>query len=273
MRLGFARGTAPSKWAERWHQATGSPLELVPIEVAFGRGTAGDPGAPHQVDAMIERTMPDERPIGARDPEPDRHAIALYRERIALVVAKDHELAEQGRISLEDLSLVRLFDHAHHSPEWPAAEPWDDPSWKPADVRAALDLVATGAGAILMPQPLARHLSTKREHVVLPIGADADPETAEQLPGTIVWATWSLDRDASDVQQLAGIMRGRTARSSRGTTDAEPAPQPRTQKATPPKKKQQDLKPGSRGAQLAAAREKAERAKAAKRSAKRRKRR
>lgn len=204
--LGFARGTAPGKWAERWHEATGSALNLVPLDIAYGSA----PSAAPVPDMILERTLPSNRPDGTVNPNRARHSIALYTEKLALVVPSTHELAKSARADRDDLALVQFLDHEHHAHEWPPAAPWDDPTWRPDTVEAALALVATGAGAILLPIPLARHLTRKGEHAVLPL----EPEDA--LPGTTVWATWEISRDGEDMQLLAGILRGRTSRSSRG---------------------------------------------------------
>lgn len=274
--LGFTRGVAPSKWAARWSQAApGHPLELVPFARPFGRP------ADAEQDMLIERAAPGERPLGSdpADEQRSHHALRLYEEAVALVLPADHELAELTEIPLADLALVRLLDHPHHAPAWPAAEPWDDPSWMPRGLPAALELVATGIGGVLAPLPLARHLVGKREHAVLRVVPGDEP-----LPGTTIWASWRVERDAADLQQLAGILRGRTARSSRpsaasaeGSTgpgagsgaDATKAAKA-ANAAKAPAKKKPALKPNSRGAQLAAAREKAEREKAARRRAKKR---
>lgn len=273
LRLGFARGMAPGKWAKRWQQAVGEPLELVPLGVTYGRDRR--PLADGPVDVMLERTRPGELPEGTTGPEPTRHAVRLYIEAVALVVAADHELAGEAGIDAADLALVPLMDHGDHLPQWPAAEPAADPSWRPRNAAAALAVVATGAGAILLPLPLARQLSSRTEHAVLPVTGDTD------LEGGVVWASWDLTRDASDVQQLAGIMRGRTARSSRtaastgdggggtgasGGTGAQRSKPKAARPATAASKKA-GPKPGSRGAQLAAAKAKAERKKAEKRQA------
>lgn len=233
LRLGFARGTAPSKWAERWHTAMpGRPLELVPFEQAFGRPSAGAEGAAEPpLDAVLERCAPGARPVGSDPGDPSRthHAIRLYEEAVALVVPADHELAELVEIHHDDLGLVALLDHPDHAPEWPAPRPWDDPTWMPADLAAALALVATGLGGLLAPLPLARHLAGKREHAVIRvIGEEGD----DPLSGSAIWATWRVDRDAPDIQQLVGIMRGRTARSSR---EGAPGAGGRSSKASPSK--------------------------------------
>lgn len=244
LRLGFARGVAPSKWARRWAQAGGSRLELVPLPVD-GRRIAG-------LDVVLERVAPGATPAGVGGESASRHAVRLYAESIALVVAADHELAEEPEADAAALQLVKLLGHPDHAPQWPDPEPWQDPAWAPRDAAAALELVATGLGAILLPLPLARHLAAKRAHAVLPLRTDPP------LPGTAIWASWEIARDAADVQQLIGVMRGRTARSGRpGASDPETARTARTPRKTPPAKKAAKALPkNSRGAQLAAARAK-----------------
>lgn len=271
--LGFARGVAPSKWARRWSRAAeatggGLPkLELTPLAVN------GRPERGQEPDVILERIAPGERPAGTTtgapsgdgesggesgDHEGSRRAVRLYAEAVALVVAADHELAGEPEVDRGTVDLVGLLAHPDHPAAWPDPDPWADPSWAPADAAAALDLVATGMGAILLPLPLARHLAGKRTHAVLPVTGEP------ALPGTEIWASWAAERDAADVQQLIGILRGRTARSGRSTASAPPAkadPRPaagggkgagvrgsRAKKAGPPK--------NSRGAQLAAARAK-----------------
>lgn len=246
LRLAFGRGMAPSRWAERWEQISGVPLELVPVNIAYGRNDR------IESEVTLERVLPGELPVGSTEPGRTRHAIQLYTEQLSLVVARDHELAEQDTISRAELATVTLLDHPQHPAAWPAPQPWADPSWMPTTLRAALQLVATGAGGIILPTMLARHLSDKREHALLAL-ADA-----EAFPGTTVWATWDVSRDAADVQELVGVLRGRTARSSRSGTDAETAdakPTKRVAKQTP-KSTKSGPKPGSRGAQLAATRKK-----------------
>lgn len=260
LRLGFARGTSPGKWARRWAEVSPTqPLELVPLTLA-GRPEAGAP----RPDVLLERVAPGARPAGTGDDAIDagaaRHAVRLYAEAVALVVAADHELAEQQTVDREALELVALLAHPDHAGAWPAPEPWADPAWAPRDAAAALELVATGAGAVLLPLPLARHLAGKREHAVLVVAGDA------RLPGTEVWVSWDARRDAADVQRLVGIMRGRTARSERsastgtgGDERADPTRAPK--RAEPKRKKEPQLPKNSRGAQLAAARAKREAAK------------
>lgn len=264
--LGFTRGVAPSKWVRRWQAVSPEqPLTIMPFPKPYGR-----PGNAADFDMLLERTAPGASPVGAvADGERTHHALRLYTEAVALVLPKGHDLAGEESISLAviaERSDIRLLDHPNHAPEWPAAEPWDDPSWMPADLRGALELVATGLGGILMPAPLARHITDKRSHISIRV---SDP-----IPGGEIWASWLVERDAPDVQHLAGVMRGRTARSSRSSEHnaenaaAAAARAPKRQQQ--PQKKQPKLNPNSRGAQLKAAQEKRERERAERRRAKRR---
>ncbi|MCW2288712.1 LysR substrate binding domain-containing protein [Leucobacter luti] len=258
LRLGFARGIAPSTWAQRWEVVSGNALELAPVNVAYGRSDT------IECDVMLERTLPGLRPAGSETPNPTRHALRLYLESVTLVVPAEHDLAKLDAIALTELDSVPLIAHPFHPAEWPAPVPWNDPTWTPQSVPAALELVATGAGAIMLPTLLARHLTDKRKHSLVPVTG------VDDLPLTSVWATWDIDRDAADVQQLVGVLRGRTARSSRTPDEAaaeaarraaetkaqRAARKKAAQAAQQPQSKKAGPKPGSRGAQLAATRKK-----------------
>ncbi len=267
IRLAFTRGVSPNKWAGRWKRAVPErALELIPFERPYGLARGGDAA---DADMQLARYAPGKRPTQMDDQGiRTHHSILLYEESIALVLPREHELAEQAEIHVNDLALITLIDHPGHAPEWPTAEPWEDPEWKPKHLSAALELVATGAGGLLAPLPLARHLSSKRDHALLELIGEVP------LAASTIWAVWGVDRDSPDLQQLAGIMRGRTANSSRRLRNDESkvsGNRPPEQKGQQPQaKKKPALKPNSRGAQLAAAREKAERAKAAKRKSKKR---
>lgn len=215
--LGFVRGTAPSKWAERYP----GQVELMPIDALDA------PANPEAFDAVLERVAPGEVPPESAESR-TRHAVRLYEEDVALVVSTGEE--ELGVLDRETLSLMRLLDYPGLPAQWPEPEPWADIQWKPDTVMKALDLVKTGIGGVLMPFPLARHLADKREHKILPLGVE--------LPGTSVWVSWAVDRDDEDIQTLVGVMRGRTPRSSRNAeaipskTVGKTAKKPRAAKRT-----------------------------------------
>ncbi|UTX52686.1 LysR substrate-binding domain-containing protein [Leucobacter aridicollis] len=259
IQLGFTRGVAPSKWVRRWNAISPEqPLSIVPFPKPYGR-----PEHAADFDMILERTAPGGTPVGADDGAArTHHALRLYDEAVALVLPKGHDFTGRESVSIADLAEVRLLDHPDHAPDWPAAEAWEDPAWMPVDVHAALDIVATGLGGILMPAPLARHIVDKHAHLTVRL--------EEPIVGGSIWASWPVERDAPDMQHLAGVMRGRTARSSRGAqADAQTAPKEPKRRQQPKAKAKPKLKPNSRGAQLQAAAEKREREKAERRRAKR----
>lgn len=181
------------------------PLELVPVDLHEVETARAD------LDVLLERVAPGTIPAGSDTAHRSRHAMQLYEEAVALVIPADHELAKREAVDFDDLSLVPLLDHPDHFAQWPEAQAWKDASWRPRDARATIELVGTGLGGALMAQPLARHLADKRAHAVIPVMLGKNP----LLPGTEIWASWRVERDGNDVQRLVGVLRGRTARSSR----------------------------------------------------------
>ncbi|SOC87639.1 Transcriptional regulator [Curtobacterium sp. 314Chir4.1] len=146
-------------------------------------------GADEVVDALA-----DEADMAfVRAPFPDGHnAIPLWTETAVVAVPKDSPLADLAQIDLAETD-VHVVD----------AGP------VPADVDAALDLVQANVGVVVLPQSLFRAASRK-DLVARPL-VDA--------PGTRIALVWR-DEDASDTtEEFIGVVRGRTANSSRGTQD------------------------------------------------------
>ena len=128
------------------------------------------------------------------------HAINLWEEVAVAVLPKDHPLADAEALTLDDLA--------------------DDPV-APAqpDTAMTIELVAAGTGHAIVPQGVAR-LHHRRDVVAVPV-ADAAP--------TRIALVWRVERDDADIQEFVGVVRGRTARSSRGDADeaeAEATPAP-----------------------------------------------
>jgi len=146
-------------------------------------------GADEVVDALA-----DEADMAfVRAPFPDGHnAIPLWTETAVVAVPKDSPLADLAQIDLAETD-VHVVD----------AGP------VPADVDAALDLVEANVGVVVLPQSLFRAASRK--------GLVARPLV--DAPGTRIALVWR-DEDASDTtEEFIGVVRGRTANSSRGTQD------------------------------------------------------
>ena len=125
--------------------------------------------------------------------------IPLYNEAPVVVVPKEHPLAEAGAVSLADLA-----DENH------LAGAWED----------AIELVAANVGVVVVPQSIARLHS--RKDVVAVAVTDADE--------TRIALAWPTAATTERVEEFIGIVRGRTAQSSRST------PTPPTPKVAPPKK-------------------------------------
>lgn len=131
--------------------------------------------------------------------------IPLYSEVPVVVLAKDHPLAEASSITLEDLAAEdRVSDTLA------AAE--------------AVELVAAGGGILLLPQSIAR-ANTRKDVVARPVVDAAETRIA---------IAWLADRTTAEIEEFVGIVRGRTANSSRSpqvpVVVTKPTPKPQTRK-------------------------------------------
>ncbi len=216
--FGFVRGTNPDRWNTKWQQRhPGRPLTFE----ALGEDPLhSDPGqAVLDAGGVLLVRAP-----AVAAPRSDRsgkalHAVKLYDEKIGLIVARDSDfvkLTELDDLGLLDLEM--LLDHPGHLPGWPEPTPWADPSYAPRSVAEACELVATGLGSALAALPLAQHVTDRKLHRVIPLAEmltrrDGSGDTA--LPKTAVFAVWHTAHDSNTVQELVGMLRGRTAHSSR----------------------------------------------------------
>ncbi|WIB25559.1 LysR family transcriptional regulator substrate-binding protein [Curtobacterium sp. MCSS17_015] len=182
--IAFVPGVSPAKWVRVWRERRPDvDLVLLPVD-ADG------------VTAAIEG---DADMVFARMPVPDRadgeqyHAIPLWTETAVVATPKDSPLADLDEVTEPDLADVTVLD----------AGP------VPPDVAAALDLVEANVGVVVLPQSLFRAASRK-DLVSRPLAGS---------PGTRVALVWR-DEDASELtEEFIGVVRGRTANSSRNQTD------------------------------------------------------
>lgn len=112
------------------------------------------------------------------------HAIPLYRERPVVVAPRDHPIAALDELELRDLDGETVLD---------------------GQDAATVELVAANVGVAVMPQSLAR-LHARRDVVARPV-VDA--------PDTGVALVWRRDAEHPLIDAFIGIVRGRTANSSR----------------------------------------------------------
>ena len=122
--------------------------------------------------------------------------IPLYTEVPVVVLPIDHELTLLDEVSRADLAGEHLVPVG---------------STASADAtRDAVALVAAGIGVLLVPMSVAR-MHHRKDVTHRPV-TDAEP--------TRIGLAWPADRTTADVEEFVGIVRGRTARSSRAPTDA-----------------------------------------------------
>ena len=90
----------------------------------------------------------------------------------------------------------------------------------PAAVIPAIALpIAIGIGVVLVPMSIAR-AESRRDLVHRPV---------TDLPETRIALAWLNTADSSAIEEFVGIVRGRTAHSSR-TNPTEPTPKPKAEK-------------------------------------------
>lgn len=190
-RLGAVPGATPGKWIDAWKQRMPHvPLELVPIAVAEQRA------ALDALDAAIVRLpLADDR----------LHLIPLYEETPVVVAAIDSHLQAADELTLADLAgevVIPLSDDALGPIDVPGAVA---PRFSAVTTADAIATAAAGTGVVIVPMSLARLHHRK----------DVDHRPLVDGPTSPVALAWVRDRTTDDVDMFIGIVRGRTANSSR----------------------------------------------------------
>jgi DNA-binding transcriptional LysR family regulator len=222
-RLAYVAGVTPGKWVRRWTERRPRvPLDLVTAttDEALELVRAG------AVDAALVRLPIDRTGL---------HTIPLYTETTVAVVPKDHLLTATEEATVADLADEVVLRPQDDPLVWPAARPGRAAAVAPATTAEAIQLVAAGVGVLVVPQSLAR-LHHRRDLTSRPL-ADA--------PGSGVGLAWPDTGNTELMEEFIGIVRGRTANSSRTPRrDATPAPGT----PAPTKKSATRRRPARRGA-------------------------
>lgn len=191
-RLGAVPGATPGKWIDTWKQRLPHVrLELVPIDAETQRASIDELDA-----ALIRLPMNDDTV----------HLIPLYEE-IAVVVAS----AESHLLSVDELEPKDLAGEVLITPLDDVLGPLDipgilAPEFPPLGTTAdAIATAATGVGIVIVPMSLARLHQRK----------DAGHRPLRGGPTSTVALAWPRGRTTDDVDAFVGIVRGRTANSSR----------------------------------------------------------
>lgn len=190
LRVGYVPGVQPDKWLTRWRERN-PDVPITARRVGDPRPdlarSAGDDG----FDVIFLREADD----APRSAPPGLLRIPLYTETMAVLAEKDHELGAFDTLSAEDLEAERWLD------------PVDAVTATPEEVSAAVDLVAAGIGLLALPLPYARSLSRR----------DVVARLLEGVPATRMGVAWSPAREGDElIDEFVGIVRGRTASTSRG---------------------------------------------------------
>jgi DNA-binding transcriptional LysR family regulator len=197
--LGYVPGGTPAKWARNWAERHPDvPLQLCTVAAA----DAADAVRAGTVDVALLRLPADTSGLAL---------IPLYEEITVVVVPVDHILTAGDTITAADLDGEPMLLPLDHVVAW-AEAPGAVVDHRPETTEDAMELVAAGVGALIVPQSLAR-LHHRKDLTYRPIidaptcpVALAFPEAPQSLM----------------LEEFIGIVRGRKPGSSRG--QAQPAP-------------------------------------------------
>nr|WP_165143146.1 LysR substrate-binding domain-containing protein [Microbacterium endophyticum] len=192
-RLGVIPGATPGKWIDAWKERMPrAPLELIALDVAAQRAALDD----GRVDAALVRV-----PISAEG----LHLISLYDEVAVVVTSIDSSLTVAEELEISDLA-----GEVYVVPE-DAALRLDIPGVKaprfapPTTTEDAVATVAAGVGFLVVPMSIARLYQRK----------DLASRPLRGAGTSTVALAWPAERTTAAVEAFVGIVRGRTANSSR----------------------------------------------------------
>ncbi len=197
--LGYVPGGTPAKWARTWaerHPDVPLTLRAVAAADAAAEVRAGT------VDVALLRLPADTSALAV---------IPLYEETTVAVVPTDHLLSAADELTSADLDGEPILLPLDDVVAW-ADAPGTPIDHRPETTEDAIELVAAGMGALIVPQSLAR-LYHRRDLTYRPI-ADA--------PTCVVALAFPEGPQSALVEEFTGIVRGRKPGSSRGP--AQPAP-------------------------------------------------
>jgi len=193
-RLAFVTGATPDKWASRWRERHPKDrLELVPVEQADQERVLRE----GTVDMCLARLPVDTSGL---------LVVRLYDEAQVVVVDREHVVSAVEEVELVDLADEQLVTDPARVPGWAEVARVDRLDWPAMTDREAVEVAASGAGVVVLPESVARVLHRK----------DAVHRPVVDLPPTTIALVWLAARDDDATQEMVGITRGRTARSSRG---------------------------------------------------------
>jgi DNA-binding transcriptional LysR family regulator len=197
--VGYVPGGTPAKWARIWAERhPEAPLQLRAIAAADAAAAvrAGT------VDVALLRLPVDTSGLAV---------IALYEETTVAVVPSDHILSAVDEITTADLDGEPILVPLDDVIAW-AGAPGTPVEHRPETTGDAMELVAAGIGALLVPQSLARQYHRK----------DLTYRPITDAPTCPVALAFPDGPQPELVEEFIGIVRGRKSSSSRGQGESAP---------------------------------------------------
>jgi hypothetical protein len=177
LKVGYVPGVTPGKWTRRWSERL-PDVPLTAFQCAQDEQTAILRDG--RADLSFVRLPVDREGLSV---------IPLYAELPVVVAPKEHEIA--------------LYDDEVPYQEI-AGENFLDPA-EMGGAQTGIEVVASGAGLMILPMSVARLYNRK----------DVVYRTVTDQPETQIGIAWLADRTDAAIEEFIGIVRGRTARSSR----------------------------------------------------------
>ncbi|MCC3289532.1 MULTISPECIES: LysR family transcriptional regulator substrate-binding protein [unclassified Arthrobacter] len=177
--VAYVPGVTPGKWITRWRERQDQELRTFQCE----EPAALEELASNRADLAFIR-IPAEgfaRPDGV-------NVIPLYEEQPVAVASKEHPLAAFDAVDLADLDGETILDIDEMG-----------------GAAVALEVAAAGSGVVILPMSVAR-LHSRKDVAARPVNG---------VPATRIGIAWLQDRDEADIEEFVGVVRGRTANSSR----------------------------------------------------------
>lgn len=234
LRVGYVPGAMPGKWFTRWHERYGDKNSLAEIALAENVGLGalsadlpvktGRSGPEKPAEKLVQLAIM--RPeVGSLDKE-RYHSIHLYDEVPVVILPRDNALTVLDEVPFAEMAEEFSLHPVGEFPAWDeASAPWraKNPRLLPQITtdKEAIELVAAGVGLYIAPMSIAR-LYHRKDLTYRPV-----PE-APKYPVYLVWPrnntaheTDPAGREETLIQDFIGIVRGRSALSTRGSETAQ----------------------------------------------------
>jgi len=199
-RVGFAAGVTPDKWARAWaDRMPRRPLALEPLGERDGVAMLHS----GELQMCFVRLPVDTAGL---------HLIPLYDEQPVVVVSRENPVAAYEEIDVADLADEHLLQDPDDVPAWRALATEVREGTRhpvpPMTLAQAVETVAAGTGVLVLPLSLAR-LHHRKDVTHVPVTGVASSSVGLAWPVT-------HGEDIDDrVDTFIGVVRGRTANTSR----------------------------------------------------------